>query len=111
MLKKSFENRIKKLLPDEVNFRDESGLNILEDEFLALLPWLKLYKIHFEKSGFNDRFCMTTPIISKRLHLDFGLVNILGKGKFKDHNHSIYLCTNDLRLDPTILQLAKTFVD
>ena len=96
MTKKTQIQRIQKRLPDDIVIIDETQFDVFtEDEFVSILCWLKLFRIHYAEFGKSKLPMMIFPIISKRLRLDFGLYHIPNDREPRIGQHNVYLTENN----------------
>lgn len=87
---KEFQKR----LPDDIKIVDEIPYDFTEDEIVGILSWLKYFNQHYATNGKYKYPQIMFPIVSKRMHLDFGLY--IGKSEtepFKGQ-HNIYITEN-----------------
>lgn len=90
----NFNTEIQKRLPNEIVFINEKNIELTEDEFLAILSWIKYFNIHFKEHGMTKYPKIMFPVISKKLRLDFGLYRTPSDIKEEKGLHAIYLSVN-----------------
>jgi len=95
-------------LPDDLIIYDETSYEFTDDEFVAILSWIKYFNVHYEKKDKSTPPDIMFPIISKRLRLDFGLyITADNSGK-----HVIYISANGQMLNGKIKQdSVKTLIN
>jgi len=93
-MQEKYIKRIKKRLPKDITFKDESNFKLTQDEFLGILSWIKYFNNHYVKYGKNKIPDIIFPVISKRLFLDFGLYCFPSDHKDELGLHVIYLSAN-----------------
>ncbi|GET46929.1 hypothetical protein [Capnocytophaga felis] len=72
MLKKTQLKEIQKRLPEDILLIDSTTFdNYTDDEYLALLSWIKCFKNHYEKFQNNAPFYPHCAFVSTRLFIDF----------------------------------------
>lgn len=89
-----FLKEIQKRLPDDIRIINETSFELTEDEFLGILSWLKYFNRHYQihkKSGAPE---IQSPIISKRIRLDFYFYWISENIKNKETEFCIYIVSN-----------------
>jgi hypothetical protein len=91
--KTKYLKEIQNRLPENLIIKDETSY-----EFIGILAWIKYLNIHYNKRQKNNNPDMLFPLISKRLHLDFGFYNT------KDENgkYIIYISPNGQMLNGRI---------
>lgn len=94
MTKTNYLKQFQKRLPDDIKIVDEVPYEFTEDEIVSILCWLKYFNHHYSINGKNEYPQIMFPVVSKRMHLDFGLY--IGKSEtepFKGQ-HNIYITEN-----------------
>lgn len=71
MNKLKYLKEIQKRLPDDLILEDGTSFDFTDDEFIGILSWIKYFNIHYEKYGKTKMVDIHTPLISKRMRLDF----------------------------------------
>lgn len=95
-MKKSTQLRqLQERLPDDIIIQDETTFEFSEDEFLAILSWIKYFNAHYKEHGKKESPSITYPIISKRLRLDFGLYRFPSDIESNRGNHVVYISNNN----------------
>lgn len=98
MNKAKYLKEIQDRLPDDLVIEDQTSYELTEDEFIAILSWLKYFNIHYKGEQKSRTPAILFPIISKRISLDFGLYTTKDdKGK-----HVIYISANGHMLNGKI---------
>lgn len=86
---------IQKRLPDDIRIQDETGLKLSDDEYVSILSWIKLFIIHYKSFGKSQPMPISSAIVSKRVHIDFGLYMVPCELEHNKGEYIIYLCSND----------------
>jgi CRISPR/Cas system-associated exonuclease Cas4 (RecB family) len=73
MHKKTILKQILDRLPEDIQIADETSFEFAEDEFIAILSWIQYFNWHYDLEGKNGSPAIQSPIISKRIRLDFSL--------------------------------------
>tara|TARA_B100002049_G_scaffold237186_1_gene226687 strand:+ start:11524 stop:11826 length:303 start_codon:yes stop_codon:yes gene_type:complete len=78
--------------------QDDTCLEITDDEFIGILLWIKYFNYHYKEHGKEKYPDIKSPVISKRIHIDFGLYNIPSDVESNRGKYIIYICNNDNRI-------------
>lgn len=115
MTKTTYLKEIQKRLPDEIIIQDETKFEYTEDEYVAILSWLKYFNEHYKVYGKSQLPEILFPIVSKRLRLDFGLYITANDLQINHGKYIIYITQNGQLLDVkfkknlTIKELVNTW--
>ena len=75
-LKKSTHlKEIQKRLPEDLVLVVETKFSFTDDEYIAILSWIKWFNTHYEKYGKEELPGIISPLVSFRVRIDFGLYN------------------------------------
>lgn len=72
----NYLQEIQKRLPDDIVIKNQSVFEFSDDEFIAILSWIKIFNKHYKLYGKTKQFDLIFALISKRLYLDFGLYKV-----------------------------------
>ncbi|SDA37111.1 hypothetical protein SAMN03080617_00002 [Algoriphagus alkaliphilus] len=106
MDKEKILKEIQNRLPDDIRIINQTPFELTEDEFLVILSWLKYFNWHYQlhkKSGSPE---IQSPIISKRIRLDFYFYWISENIQNKDTGFSIYIVSNYKK---TLKEIINTY--
>ncbi|MGL5636913.1 MAG: hypothetical protein ACRDD0_08505 [Bacteroidales bacterium] len=99
MTKKKQLKEMQARLPERIMLFDETSFDFTEDEYISMLCWIKYFNKHYALYGMNRGIDMPFAIISKRMHLDFGLYNIPHKHEALEGDYFIYISESGKCLD------------
>jgi hypothetical protein len=102
----NYQKEFEKRLPKGIEIKNERNIDLTEDEFVSILSWLKYFKSHYEKFGKDEHPDVIFPIISKRIHLDFGLYRFPSELQDEKGKFIIYISANTQK---TIKNIINTW--
>lgn len=98
MKKEILIQQIQKRLPNDIVVQDDSCLEITDDEFVGILSWIKYFCSHYREYRKDKYPDIIRPVISKRIHLDFGLYRFPSDTEINKGKYIIYINNNDCAL-------------
>lgn len=72
MKKSTYLKEIQKRLPDDIIIVDETPFEYTQDEYIAILGWIKCFNAHYSQYGKSESMLITYAFVSKRIRLDLG---------------------------------------
>lgn len=90
-----FVEEIQMRLPDDIRIIKETSLELTEDEFIAILSWIKYFNWHYKVSKKNETPAIQSPLVSKRIRLDFYFYRFSEKLTHGETGFNIYICENN----------------
>lgn len=110
MIKSTYLREIQKRLPDDIILQDETTFEFTEDELIGILSWIKYFKEHYKVHGERILPYIHTPLISKRIRLDFGLYISHSDQPEVNPESIIYIASNfTSKTNPTLHDLIRTW--
>ena len=71
MKKNKMISEVQKRLPEDIIVIDETTFEFAEDEFISILSWIKYFNWNYKINNKSGPPAIQSPIISKRMQLDF----------------------------------------
>lgn len=105
MKKETCLKEIRKRLPSDIIFEDETLIEFTDDEFVSILSWIKYFNEHYAEHGKEKDPYVIWPIISKRLRLDFGLYRFPRDTGVNRGKHVIFISQNGKLANGTIRKI------
>ena len=102
-------------MPDDIIAQDETIFEFTEDEFIAILSWLKYFNEHYKVFGKSKLPNILFPLVSTRLRLDFGLYITPNNQQINYGKYIIYITQNwqllngTFKKNLTIKELVNTW--
>lgn len=111
MKKFKYLEEIQKRLPGDLILEDGTNFDFTEDEFIGILSWIKYLNLHYERYGKTKIIEIHTPLISKRIKLDFLYYSkACDNGKYKIYiSANSYYVTKNIEKQPSVYELIRSF--
>ena len=87
--------KIQEQLPKDIYFVDNTTLKLTIDEYYAVLSWIKCFTKHYKEFGKTKHMPVHTPVVSRRVYIDFALYRFPSEVPEEKSKNCIYI--NELK--------------
>lgn len=94
---------VKNRMPDGILVDDETCFEWTDDEYVAILSWIKCFKNHNKILDNTKNTFISVAVISKRLYVDFSFYNLEQLSDDNRKENIIYIRQNGQLINGTFL--------
>ena len=91
MKKSTMLKKIQQDLPKGITVIDSTKIDFTIDEYFAILSWIKCFQIHYKEFGKTKHMPVHTPVVSKRIFIDFALYRFPSEVPEEKGKNCIYI--------------------
>lgn len=91
MKKSTMLKKIQQDLPKGITVIDSTKIEFTIDEYFATLSWIKCFQIHYKEFGKTKHMPIHTPVVSKRIFIDFALYRFSSEVSEEKGGNCIYI--------------------
>lgn len=91
MKKSTMLKKIQQDLPKGITVIDSTKIEFTIDEYFAILSWIKCFQIHYKEFGKTKHVPVHTPVVSRRVFIDFALYRFPSKLPEEKEKNCIYI--------------------
>ena len=91
MKKSTMLKKIQKELPKDIYLIDNTTFELTTDEYFAILSWIKGFNAHYKEYGKTKSVPVHTPVVSRRVFIDFALYRFPSKLPEEKEKNCIYI--------------------